>query len=195
MCLDACRLLCILLPPSLQSLIFRSVYCIWCHKGHSAGPGRGSDTSTQAGAPRRSWHMSLAICGRRKSRPTLWLASVLHGGGDDRPCSCLVVRNCQVEFHDTPAELGKWKCKHNFHVRLHKSRRCWVPPCKERTRSTLCAAPPRPATLVTSSANSTTNRSGQEERKKRREKMPRRLQKAATPLSMPGDCCLQNRHA
>lgn len=134
----------ILQPPSLQSLIFRYKYCIWCHKGHIAGPGRGGDTSAQAGAPRRSWHMSLAICGRRKSRPTLWLASVLHGGGDDRPCSCLVVRNCQVEFNDTPAELGKWKCKHNFHVRLHKSRRCWVPPCKERTRSTLWAAPCRP---------------------------------------------------
>lgn len=153
----------------LQSLIFCYEYCIWCHKGQSPGPGQGGDTSAQAGASRRSWHMSLAICGRRKSRPTLWLASVLHGGGDDRPCSCLVVRNCQLKFHDTPAELGKWKCKHNFHVRLHKSRRCWVPPCKERTRSLLWAAPPcsAPAALVTSLPTPRTNQIRQEERKKK----------------------------
>ncbi len=179
MCLDACRMLC----TSLQSLIFRSEYCIWCHKGHGAGPGRAGDTSAQAGAPRRSWHMSLAICRRRKSRPTLWLASVLQGGGDDRPCSCLVVRNCQVVFHDTPAELGKWKCKHNFHVMLHKSRRCWVSPCKERTRSTLWAAPRRPALPRSSHPQQTPQPTGvgQEERKKRREKNAPKTPKSRNP--------------
>lgn len=110
--------------------------------------------------------MSLAIYGHRKNRPTLWLASVLHGGGDDRPCSCLVVRNCQPEFHDTPAEPGKWKCKHNFRVKPDKSRQCWVPPCKEWTRSTPWAVPPRPATLVTSLADSKTDQSGQNNRNK-----------------------------
>lgn len=55
-----------------------------------------------------------------------------------------------------------------------------------------CAAPPRHARHILCKLHNQPERAAGEEKE---EKMPRRLQKATTPFSVQGDCCLQNRHA